>query len=91
QVFFSPSRITEDFINNYIDRIWINKIHFLLLIPSNRNFVPQKTTFNQKSLSTEIFNFLNLTNSLVRKSTLSFNFKGLPLVPDHKDEKMDLK
>nr|YP_010987780.1 hypothetical chloroplast RF1 [Synostemon bacciformis]WON66212.1 hypothetical chloroplast RF1 [Synostemon bacciformis] len=91
QVFFSPSSITEDFINNYIDRIWINKIHFLLLIPSNRNFEPQKTTFNQKSLSTEIFNFLNLTNSLVRKSTLSFNFKGLPLVPDHKDEKMDLK
>ena len=63
----------------------------MLLIPSNRNFQPQITTFNQKSLSTEICNFLNLINELVRKSTLSFNFKGLSLFPDHKDEKMDLK
>nr|QZR91684.1 hypothetical protein [Emblica officinalis] len=91
QGFFSPSSITETSINNYIDRIWINKIHLFLLIPSNRNFEPQKTTFNQKSLSTEICNFLNLINELVRKSTLSFNFKGLSLFPDYKDEEMDLK
>nr|WRI60995.1 hypothetical protein RF1 [Emblica urinaria] len=91
QGFFPPSSITETSINNYIDRIWINKIHLFLLIPSNRNFEPQKTPFNQKSLSTEICNLLNLINELVRKSTLSFNFKGLSLFPDHKDEEMDLK
>nr|YP_010620520.1 hypothetical chloroplast RF1 [Kirganelia reticulata]WAX37581.1 hypothetical chloroplast RF1 [Kirganelia reticulata] len=91
QNFFSPSSITETSINNFIDIIWINKIHLFLLIPSNRNFEPQITTFNQKSLSTEIWYFLNLINELVRKSTLSFNFKGSSLVPDHKDEKMDLK
>nr|YP_010620436.1 hypothetical chloroplast RF1 [Cicca acida]WAX37412.1 hypothetical chloroplast RF1 [Cicca acida]WJJ69830.1 hypothetical chloroplast RF1 [Cicca acida] len=91
QVFFSPSSITETSINNYIDIIWINKIHLFLLIPSHLNFEPQITTFNQKSLSTEICYFLNLINELVRKSTLSFNFKGLSLFPDHKDEKMDLK
>nr|WAX37834.1 hypothetical chloroplast RF1 [Phyllanthus niruri subsp. lathyroides] len=90
-VFFSPSSITETSINTYIDIIWINKIHLFLLIPSNRNFEPQITTFNQKSLSIEIFSFLNLINELVRKSTLSFNFKGLSVFPDHKEEKMDLK
>ena len=94
--FFSTSSITETSINNYIDIIWINKIHLFLLIPSYRNFEPQTTTFNlttfnQKSLSTEICYFLNLINELVRKSTLSFNFRGPSLFPDHKDEKIDLK
>nr|YP_009948552.1 hypothetical chloroplast RF19 [Berchemia lineata]QOH97733.1 hypothetical chloroplast RF19 [Berchemia lineata]WRM54044.1 hypothetical chloroplast RF1 [Phyllanthus cochinchinensis] len=91
QFFFSPSSITETSINNYIDIIWINKIHLFLLIPSYRNFEPKITTFNQKSLSTEICYFLNLINEFVRESTLSFNFKGPSLFPDHKDEKMDLK
>nr|WRY69711.1 hypothetical chloroplast RF1 [Phyllanthus fluitans] len=89
--FFSPSSITETSINTYIDIIWLNKIHLFLLIPSNRNFELQITPFNQKSLSIEIFDFLNLINEFVRKSTLSFNFKGLSLVSDHKDEKIDLK
>nr|YP_010620688.1 hypothetical chloroplast RF1 [Phyllanthus pulcher]WAX37997.1 hypothetical chloroplast RF1 [Phyllanthus pulcher] len=89
--FLSPSSITETSLNNLIDIIWINKIHLFLIIPSNRNFEPQITPFNQKSLSTEICYFLNLINEFVRKSTLSFNFKGPSLVPDYKDEKVDLK
>nr|WAX37665.1 hypothetical chloroplast RF1 [Emblica urinaria] len=89
-LFFSPSSITSitaTSINNYIDIIWINKIHLFLLIASNRNFEPQIIPFNQKSLSTEIYYFLNLINELIRKSTLNFNFKGPSLFPDHKDEK----
>nr|YP_010193004.1 hypothetical protein LK071_pgp007 [Leptopus cordifolius]QZP42392.1 hypothetical protein [Leptopus cordifolius] len=88
QKIFAPSIITETSIKNYIERVWINKIHLFLIIPNYRNFEPKIT---RKSFSTEIGYLLNLINEFVRKSTLSFNFKGLSLFPDHKEEKMDLK
>uniref|UniRef100_UPI0019D4588B hypothetical protein n=1 Tax=Vibrio vulnificus TaxID=672 RepID=UPI0019D4588B len=55
------SIITETSIKNYIEIIWINKIHLFLLIPNYRNFEPKITTFNE----------------FVKKPTLSFNLKEL--------------
>jgi hypothetical protein len=85
--FFSPSIINETSIKNYMEMVWINKIYFILLITNNQEFEPD--TFNRKSFSTEIGYFLNLINKFTGKLTSSFNFKGLSLFLDHKEEKMD--
>lgn len=91
--YLSPSTINETSIKNYIEMVWINKIHLFLIITNYQEFEPKKNPLNRKSFSTEIGYFLNLINEFVGKSTstLNFNFKELSLFPDHKEEKMDLK
>nr|QWQ50342.1 hypothetical chloroplast RF1 [Ricinus communis]QWQ50597.1 hypothetical chloroplast RF1 [Ricinus communis]QWQ50937.1 hypothetical chloroplast RF1 [Ricinus communis]QWQ51277.1 hypothetical chloroplast RF1 [Ricinus communis] len=88
--FFSPStlNINKTSIKNSTEMVWINKIHLILLISNYIEFEPKT---DRKSFSTEIAYFLNLINEFAGKSTSSFNFKGLPLFPDYKEEKMDLE
>nr|YP_010284499.1 hypothetical protein RF1 [Caryocar glabrum]YP_010284511.1 hypothetical protein RF1 [Caryocar glabrum]UKQ56241.1 hypothetical protein RF1 [Caryocar glabrum]UKQ56253.1 hypothetical protein RF1 [Caryocar glabrum] len=86
---FSPSIINETSIKNYIEMVWINKIHLILLITNYQKLEPKMDKFNRKFFSREIGYFLNLINEFYRKSTSSFNFKELFFFPDQKEKKMN--
>nr|YP_010006502.1 Ycf1 [Mitostemma brevifilis]YP_010006515.1 Ycf1 [Mitostemma brevifilis]QNR05177.1 Ycf1 [Mitostemma brevifilis]QNR05190.1 Ycf1 [Mitostemma brevifilis] len=67
----------------------------------DQEFEPKIDTFNRKSFSIKIAYFFNLVNEFsfnlinefefAGKSLSNFIFKGLPLFPDHKEEKIDLE
>nr|YP_010044286.1 hypothetical protein RF1 [Elaeocarpus braceanus]QPF22863.1 hypothetical protein RF1 [Elaeocarpus braceanus] len=77
------------FIKNFIERVWINKIYGISLITNYRYFEQKPDTFDRKLFSTEIYYFVNLISDFPGKS--SFNFKGLPLFPEHEQRKTDSK
>nr|QUQ06976.1 Ycf1 protein [Sauvagesia rhodoleuca] len=87
---FSSSIINETSIKNYIERIWINKIHFILLIINYPEFESKKDPFNvnKKLFSTEIGYFLNLITEFAGKSASSLKINLLSLFPDYKEEKL---
>nr|YP_010743462.1 hypothetical protein RF1 [Dryas octopetala var. asiatica]WES82400.1 hypothetical protein RF1 [Dryas octopetala var. asiatica] len=87
--FFSLLIINENSIKNYIERVWINKIHGILLISNYLEFEQKKNTFDRKSLATEISYLLNLINEFSLKSTSSLNFKRLFLVSEHEQVRID--
>nr|YP_010698713.1 hypothetical protein RF1 [Corylopsis stelligera]WCH58788.1 hypothetical protein RF1 [Corylopsis stelligera] len=80
--FFSPSIISETSIGNFIENVWINKIHSILLVTNYPEFEQKMDTFDRKSLSTEIGHFLNLIGEFSGESTSNFNLKGLFLFPE---------
>nr|YP_010688687.1 hypothetical chloroplast RF1 [Corylopsis glaucescens]WBR73095.1 hypothetical chloroplast RF1 [Corylopsis sinensis]WBR73443.1 hypothetical chloroplast RF1 [Corylopsis glaucescens] len=80
--FFSPSIISETSIGNFIENVWINKIHSILLVTNYPEFEQKIDTFDRKSLSTEIGHFLNLIGEFSGESTSNFNLKGLFLFPE---------
>nr|QHB75081.1 putative RF1 protein [Brunellia antioquensis] len=84
---FSYPMPNKTSIKNYIESLWINKIHGISLITNYRYFEQKLNTFDRKSFSTEIDYFLNLISEFPGKS--SFNFKGLPLFPEHEQRKID--
>nr|YP_010541033.1 hypothetical protein RF1 [Spiraea tomentosa]UYF21100.1 hypothetical protein RF1 [Spiraea tomentosa] len=86
---FTLSTINEASIKNYIEKVWINKIHGILLIINYLEFEQKKNPFDRKSLSTEINFLLNLINELTVKWTSSLNLKGLFLVPEHEQVRID--
>nr|QGZ09255.1 hypothetical protein RF1 [Sorbaria sorbifolia var. stellipila] len=86
---FPPSIINEASIKNYIENVWINKIHSIFLIINYLEFEQKINTFDGKSLATEICYLLNLINELVVKSTSSLSFKRLVLVPEHEQVRID--
>nr|ACN49467.1 hypothetical chloroplast RF1 [Nelumbo nucifera] len=61
-------------IKDSIEKVWINKIHGILPI-NYREFEQKIDTFDEKSLSTDIFHFLTPILEFVEESTPSFNLK----------------
>nr|YP_009718341.1 hypothetical chloroplast RF19 [Photinia serratifolia]YP_009720310.1 hypothetical chloroplast RF19 [Photinia lanuginosa]QWK41242.1 hypothetical chloroplast RF19 [Photinia x fraseri]QGM84521.1 hypothetical chloroplast RF19 [Photinia serratifolia]QGM86662.1 hypothetical chloroplast RF19 [Photinia lanuginosa]UPW99549.1 hypothetical chloroplast RF19 [Photinia serratifolia]WQM51370.1 hypothetical chloroplast RF19 [Photinia lanuginosa] len=84
---FTLSSINEASAKNY--KIWINKIHGILLIINYLEFEQKINSFDRKSLTTEIFYLLNLINELVVKYTSNLNFKRLFLVTEHEQVRID--
>nr|WPN87687.1 Ycf1 protein [Ventilago leiocarpa] len=89
--FFSPSITRETSLKNSIDRVCINKIHGIFLIIHYLEFEHKKNPFDRKSLTKKIDYFLNLINEFTEKSTSSFNFKELSLLPEHEQVKINSK
>nr|QPC56077.1 hypothetical protein RF1 [Aruncus dioicus var. kamtschaticus] len=87
--FFTLSTINKASIKNYIEKIGINKIHGILFIINYLEFEQKKNTFDRKSLATEISYLLNLINELAVKWASSFNSKGLFLIPEHEEVRID--
>nr|YP_010163268.1 Ycf1 [Podalyria calyptrata]QRI61060.1 Ycf1 [Podalyria calyptrata] len=90
---FSPSIKNETYKKN---KIWINKIHSILLntINSNSNnteFEQKIDRFYIKTLLTEICFFLNLINKFSGKSVSNLNFEALYLFRKHKQVKTDVE
>lgn len=82
---FSPSiiNINETAIKNWIDGIWINKIHNILRKDYNYHEFEQKiNTVEKKSLSIEIRHFMSLMNKFDGKSTS--NLKEISLLPEQR-------
>nr|YP_010481188.1 hypothetical protein RF1 [Maclura cochinchinensis]UVN17046.1 hypothetical protein RF1 [Maclura cochinchinensis] len=81
-------------IQNYnIERGWINKIHGLFFIINYLEFEENKKPFDRidkKLLSTEMSFLLNLINEFNGKPTSSLNFKKFDLLPEHKQERINL-
>uniref|UniRef100_UPI0030DF2D3D hypothetical chloroplast RF19 n=1 Tax=Acanthophyllum pungens TaxID=2603716 RepID=UPI0030DF2D3D len=78
---FSPSIRNETAVQNWIDRIFINKIHSILRNDYNyHEFEQKKDTFNKKSISKEISHFMPLMSPFSGEST--FNLKGISLLPE---------
>nr|YP_009730640.1 hypothetical protein RF1 [Psammosilene tunicoides]QHU77276.1 hypothetical protein RF1 [Psammosilene tunicoides] len=78
---FSPSIINETAVQNWIDGIFINKIHSILRNDYNyHEFEQKKDTFNKKSISKEISHFMPLMSPFSGEST--FNLKGISLLPE---------
>nr|YP_010428520.1 hypothetical chloroplast RF1 [Tetracera sarmentosa]USO20363.1 hypothetical chloroplast RF1 [Tetracera sarmentosa] len=65
-------------MENYLDTIWINKIHSILFVDS-RKFEQKIYRFHRESSSKEIGHFLTLINQFSGESTSSFNFKNFYL------------
>nr|YP_010387076.1 hypothetical protein RF1 [Aristotelia fruticosa]UPO67107.1 hypothetical protein RF1 [Aristotelia fruticosa] len=84
---FSHPTSNKTSIKNYIEGVWINKIHGISLIPNYQYFEQKLDTFDKKLFSTEIYYFLNFISEFPGKSTL--NFKELPLFPEHEQIKID--
>nr|YP_010733044.1 hypothetical protein RF1 [Neillia hanceana]WEG91658.1 hypothetical protein RF1 [Neillia hanceana] len=88
--FFPLSIINEASIKNYMEKVWINKIHGILLIINYLEFEHKKNLFDKKSLATEISYLLNLINEINELSVKSsLNFKRIFLVPEHEQVKID--
>nr|YP_010958382.1 hypothetical chloroplast RF1 [Hippophae rhamnoides subsp. caucasica]UNZ11521.1 hypothetical chloroplast RF19 [Hippophae rhamnoides subsp. caucasica]WMZ98429.1 hypothetical chloroplast RF1 [Hippophae rhamnoides subsp. caucasica] len=77
---FSSSITNGIYMENYIERFWINKIHGILLIINYLEIEQKKSQFDKKSLETEITYFFNLINEFTDKS--SFLFKEHSLLPE---------
>nr|YP_010887376.1 Ycf1 protein [Spergularia marina]WJJ44599.1 Ycf1 protein [Spergularia marina] len=78
---FSPSILNETGVKNWIDGIFINKIHSILRNDYNyHEFEQQKGTFNKKAISKEIRHFMPLMSQFSGEST--FNLKGIYLLPE---------
>nr|UKQ58350.1 hypothetical chloroplast RF19 [Silene viscidula] len=76
---FSPSIINETVVQNWIDGIFINKIHSILRNDYNYNeFEQKKDTLKKKSISKEIRHFMPLMSPFSGEST--FNRKGIHLL-----------
>nr|YP_010035740.1 hypothetical protein RF1 [Pseudostreblus indicus]QQQ88334.1 hypothetical protein RF1 [Pseudostreblus indicus] len=91
---FSLSIEDKIFIQNYIERGWINKIHGLFLIINYLELEEQKKPFDiidKKLLSTEMSFLLNLINKFNGKLASSFNFKKFYLLPEHKQVRINLE
>nr|YP_009530091.1 hypothetical protein RF1 [Pteroceltis tatarinowii]AXX77370.1 hypothetical protein RF1 [Pteroceltis tatarinowii]QWK48096.1 hypothetical protein RF1 [Pteroceltis tatarinowii] len=89
---FSLSIQNEIYIQNYIERDWINKIHGLLFIINYLEFEPKKNKFSKmdrKSLKKEMSFFLNLINQFTVKSISSFNLKKNYLFTEHKEGRIN--
>nr|QKV45439.1 hypothetical chloroplast RF1 [Mukdenia rossii] len=85
--FFSPSIINETSIGNSMGTLWINKIHGILLATNYRELEQKIDTFDRKSLSREIGNFLNLISEFAGESPSDFNLKGLSLFPEQEKKR----
>nr|UKQ58022.1 hypothetical chloroplast RF19 [Silene stewartiana] len=76
---FSPSIINETVVQNWIDGIFINKIHSILRNDYNyHEFEQKKDTLKKKSISKEIRHFMPLMSPFSGEST--FNRKGIHLL-----------
>nr|UUL97973.1 hypothetical chloroplast RF1 [Dianthus chinensis] len=81
---FSPSIRNETAVQNWIDGIFINKIHSILRNDYNfHEFEQKKDTFNKKSISKEISHFMPLMSPFSGEST--FNLKGFSLLPEDQE------
>nr|YP_010500630.1 hypothetical chloroplast RF1 [Euphorbia altotibetica]UXB55878.1 hypothetical chloroplast RF1 [Euphorbia altotibetica] len=88
--FFSSSSRNKTFRTNFRKRFWINKIHLI----TNYQEFESKTDLlnsNHESFLREIAYLLNLINEFGGKSRSSFNFKGIPFLPDNTEEKIYLE
>nr|YP_010467894.1 Ycf1 protein [Paronychia argentea]UVF30415.1 Ycf1 protein [Paronychia argentea] len=75
---FSPN---ETAVKNWIDGIFINKIHSILRNDYNyHEFEQKKDTFNKIQISTEIGHFMPLMSQFAGESTLNLN--GISLLPE---------
>nr|YP_009389721.1 ycf1 protein [Silene wilfordii]YP_009389733.1 ycf1 protein [Silene wilfordii]ANG08150.1 ycf1 protein [Silene wilfordii]ANG08162.1 ycf1 protein [Silene wilfordii] len=75
---FSPSIINETAVQNWIDGIFINKIHSILHNDYNyHEFEQKKETLKKKEISKEIRHFMPLMSPFSGEST--FNRKGIYL------------
>nr|WMP13287.1 Ycf1 protein [Betula ermanii] len=74
---------------HYIETIWINKIHGILLTTNYTEFDRKVNLFDRKSLSTEISYFLNIISKFAGKSTSNFNLKGLYSFTENKEVRID--
>nr|YP_009648725.1 Ycf1 [Casuarina glauca]QDA81701.1 Ycf1 [Casuarina glauca]QXF29398.1 Ycf1 [Casuarina equisetifolia] len=87
--------IIKTSIKHYIETIWINKIHGILLTTNYIEFARKvnlfDSLFDRKSLSTEISYFLNFVSKFAVKSTSNFNLKGIFLFPFLFSEKKQVK
>nr|AUG62387.1 Ycf1 [Alnus maritima subsp. oklahomensis] len=81
--------IIKTSIKHYIETIWINKIHGILLTTNYTEFDRKVNLFDRKSLSTEIIYFLNIISKFAGKSTSNFNLKGLYSFTENKQVRID--
>nr|WOK02923.1 hypothetical protein RF1 [Cornus kousa] len=79
---FSPSIINETYIENFIEKIWINKIHGILFTDTDyREFEQKINTFDKKLLS--------IDKRIDGAKFLKFLFNGI--INDPNDQKMRKK
>nr|YP_009699358.1 Ycf1 [Alangium chinense]QEJ87211.1 Ycf1 [Alangium chinense] len=87
---FSPSILTETSIENFIETIWINKIHGIIFNDTNyQEFEQKMDTFDKKPLSTDISHFLTLISKFARESRSSLNLKSIFLFSEQKQRRID--
>nr|AQU64810.1 hypothetical chloroplast RF1 [Nyssa sinensis]AUF33526.1 Ycf1 [Nyssa wenshanensis]AUF33951.1 Ycf1 [Nyssa sinensis] len=87
---FSPSIINETSIENFMETIWINKIHGILFTDTDYQEFEQKIDrFEKKPLSTEIGHFLTLISEFARESRSNLNLKGLSLFSEQQQGRID--
>nr|QUO99635.1 hypothetical protein RF1 [Berchemia flavescens] len=87
--FFSPSIQKKTSLKNSRESVCINKIHSILFISHYLEFEQKKNPFDSKSVKKKTDYFLNLINEFTEKSTSSFNFKELALLPEHEQVRID--
>nr|YP_009559253.1 hypothetical protein RF1 [Barbeya oleoides]QBA96053.1 hypothetical protein RF1 [Barbeya oleoides] len=92
---FSRSIINETYINNFIDKVWINKIHGIFFITNYIEFKQKKNPFDIKSLKREIDYFFTLINEFTGKSISNLIVKELSehdqVRIDSEDQKTKMK
>nr|WFD58600.1 hypothetical protein RF1 [Brandisia hancei]WFD58690.1 hypothetical protein RF1 [Brandisia hancei]WFD60667.1 hypothetical protein RF1 [Brandisia hancei x Brandisia discolor] len=78
---FSPPILKKTLIENFIEKLGINRIHSILLSDTDCQEFEQKINrFDKKTLSTEIVDFLTFISRVVRESgSTNLNWKVLSL------------
>nr|WRK83819.1 hypothetical chloroplast RF1 [Olea yuennanensis] len=88
----SPSiiKIKKTSIDNFIEKVGINRIHGIVLPDTDYQKIEQKIDrFDKKPLSTEIVDFLTFINELGKESGSIFNSRGLSLFSDEEEGRID--
>nr|QIQ22853.1 hypothetical chloroplast RF1 [Cistanche sinensis] len=90
---FSSPILKKTLIENFIEKLGINRIHGILLSDTYYQEFEQKIKkFDKKSLSTEIVDFLTFISRVVRKSgSIDLNWKVLSLFSEERIRTIFLK
>nr|YP_009040380.1 hypothetical chloroplast RF19 [Hyoscyamus niger]AGU46528.1 hypothetical chloroplast RF19 [Hyoscyamus niger] len=87
---FSPSNINNTSLENFKDRVILNRIHTIFLTNTDYQEFEQKVdTVDKKPLSTEIDEFLTLINEFVNEPKYSLNFKDPSLFSDQEQGRVN--
>nr|UNP34807.1 hypothetical chloroplast RF1 [Chrysojasminum subhumile] len=86
----SPEIIKNIDIENFIDKVGINRIHSILLPDTpDTDYQKLEDQFDKKQLSIEIFDLLTLISEFGKKSESNLNSRDLSLFSDEEEIRID--